>query len=176
MQKPIITVLLLIVALVAATKVRSFIKNNAPAEPTPEEIAAETETVICTMDAMMCPDGSYVGRSGPSCEFKCPESAATSTPKAVVGLNEPFEFNAVPMKVWAVTEDSRCPSDVTCIQAGRVKIALNYGSSTAELEIGQNVAVEGLPLTLDEVSPYPVSTHKTGDEEYRFTFSIHPLN
>jgi len=29
--------------------------------------------VACTMDAKMCPDGSYVGRIGPNCEFaKCP--------------------------------------------------------------------------------------------------------
>lgn len=28
--------------------------------------------VVCTTDAMMCPDGSYVGRSGPNCEFVCP--------------------------------------------------------------------------------------------------------
>jgi len=28
--------------------------------------------VACTMEARMCPDGSFVGRSGPNCEFKCP--------------------------------------------------------------------------------------------------------
>lgn len=29
--------------------------------------------VVCTMDAMQCPDGSYVGRKGPNCEFSpCP--------------------------------------------------------------------------------------------------------
>ena len=29
--------------------------------------------VMCTMEARLCPDGSYVGRSGPNCEFdKCP--------------------------------------------------------------------------------------------------------
>ena len=28
----------------------------------------------CTMDAKMCPDGSYVGRTSPNCEFAaCPE-------------------------------------------------------------------------------------------------------
>lgn len=33
-----------------------------------------TEPVACTMDAKMCPDGSYVGRTGPKCEFEaCPE-------------------------------------------------------------------------------------------------------
>ncbi|GMU74305.1 MAG: hypothetical protein AMXMBFR44_5020 [Candidatus Campbellbacteria bacterium] len=31
------------------------------------------EQVFCTMDALMCPDGSGVGRSGPDCEFlSCP--------------------------------------------------------------------------------------------------------
>ena len=29
---------------------------------------------ICAMDAMQCPDGSYVGRTGPNCQFVCPVS------------------------------------------------------------------------------------------------------
>jgi hypothetical protein len=32
-----------------------------------------TNPVACTMDAKMCSDGSYVGRSGPNCEFVCPK-------------------------------------------------------------------------------------------------------
>ncbi len=29
--------------------------------------------IACTMEAKMCPDGSYVGRTGPNCEFSpCP--------------------------------------------------------------------------------------------------------
>ena len=30
------------------------------------------EPVVCTADAMQCPDGSFVGRTGPNCEFVCP--------------------------------------------------------------------------------------------------------
>lgn len=30
------------------------------------------EQVVCTADAMLCPDGTYVGRTGPKCEFICP--------------------------------------------------------------------------------------------------------
>jgi len=31
------------------------------------------EPVYCTQDAKLCPDGSYVGRVGPNCEFtSCP--------------------------------------------------------------------------------------------------------
>ncbi len=30
-------------------------------------------TVACTQEAKLCPDGSYVGRTGPNCEFaQCP--------------------------------------------------------------------------------------------------------
>ncbi len=34
----------------------------------------------CTQEAKLCPDGSYVGRTGPNCEFAaCPGPVATST-------------------------------------------------------------------------------------------------
>ena len=39
--------------------------------------------VACTMEAMQCPDGSYVGRTGPNCEFVCP--TATTTPAGGAG-------------------------------------------------------------------------------------------
>ncbi len=42
----------------------------------------EPQGVACTMEAMQCPDGSYVGRQGPNCAFApCP--VATSTPPVV---------------------------------------------------------------------------------------------
>jgi len=35
----------------------------------------QAEPVACTMEAKLCPDGSYVGRTGPKCEFAaCPET------------------------------------------------------------------------------------------------------
>ncbi len=38
------------------------------------------EGIACTMEAKICPDGSYVGRSGPMCEFsKCPDIDPTAS-------------------------------------------------------------------------------------------------
>jgi hypothetical protein len=37
------------------------------------------EPVACTEDARQCSDGSYVGRTGPNCEFVCPVSTSTSS-------------------------------------------------------------------------------------------------
>jgi hypothetical protein len=42
---------------------------------TPPTPGGEPEPVACTMDAKQCPDGSFVGRVGPDCEFApCPDS------------------------------------------------------------------------------------------------------
>jgi len=43
------------------------------------EGACKTPPVACTADAMQCPDGSYVGRTGPNCQFVCPTSAGSGT-------------------------------------------------------------------------------------------------
>jgi hypothetical protein len=41
--------------------------------PSPTKVSASPgEGKMCTMEAKQCPDGSYVGRTGPNCEFVCP--------------------------------------------------------------------------------------------------------
>ena len=49
--------------------------GNTATTPTPSSTSTPPpdEPVFCTADAMQCPDGSYVGRQGPRCEFApCP--------------------------------------------------------------------------------------------------------
>lgn len=46
---------------------------------------AEPEPTVCTADAKECPDGSFVSREGPNCEFKaCPEGIAKEEPKQTI--------------------------------------------------------------------------------------------
>ena len=38
------------------------------------------QPVACTTEAKICPDGSSVGRTGPTCEFaQCPDSSTTAS-------------------------------------------------------------------------------------------------
>lgn len=49
--------------------------NEVPDVNEPDSPDKEPDMVFCTMDAKQCPDGSYVGRSGPDCEFAaCPDT------------------------------------------------------------------------------------------------------
>lgn len=51
------------------------------------------EVVACTMDAKMCPDGSYVGKTGPNCEFVCPtENGSTTNLKKFASSDEIKEY------------------------------------------------------------------------------------
>lgn len=44
------------------------------------------EQIACTMDARVCPDGSYVGRTGPNCEFAACPTTSTSTVNSTTNL------------------------------------------------------------------------------------------
>jgi hypothetical protein len=60
------TIYILIVVAVMAGFVQVLISTK-------QEVPSDDQTIACTMEAMLCPDGSYVGRTGPKCEFVCPE-------------------------------------------------------------------------------------------------------
>lgn len=63
-------IILIIVAVVFAIGIFMYMNNPAPTE---YQNGSEEEPVFCTQEAMLCPDGSYVGRVPPTCEFaQCP--------------------------------------------------------------------------------------------------------
>src|SRR6185437_3005515 len=95
----------------------------------------------CTMEAKVCPDGSTVGRTGPNCEFAaCPIAGATSTAVTLQAkIGQTISGLGVTITPMKVLEDSRCPVDVECIQAGTVRIdaelSAGMGTSTQEFKL-----------------------------------------
>jgi hypothetical protein len=45
---------------------------NDSSQSTVSPLPPQDDQVMCTQDAKQCADGSWVGRSGPNCEFVCP--------------------------------------------------------------------------------------------------------
>ncbi len=52
------------------------VDEKAPTDEDPDRSVSSPpieEVTICTQEATQCSDGSWVPRSGPNCEFKCPQ-------------------------------------------------------------------------------------------------------
>lgn len=150
-----------------------------PSKPAPSN-PSDGGAVICTMDAKQCSDGTYVGRTGPNCEFVCSvPTTPTTTPvdqKATLGINESVTVGITVIKVVGLKEDSRCATGLTCVWAGRVIVSVNVvdstGSSLIDIQAGTVASTSALWITLDGVKPYPVAGQKISNDKYKFVFSI----
>jgi len=78
-----------------------------------------------------------------------------------------------------INEDSRCPSDVQCVQAGQATITLRLTKDGAELATrtltlpgAESATYMNYTVTLLELAPYPVSTHQTVASEYVATLVV----
>lgn len=76
----------------------------------------------------------------------------------------------------AVTDDSRCPRDTTCIWAGEVKVALEFsgleGTLPVELTEGKSANYGIYMATLLRVEPQPASNVRISAQGYRATLKI----
>ncbi len=135
------------------------------------------EPVACTMEAKLCPDGSYVGRTGPKCEFTaCPTTQAT-TGNIVLAIGQMKKLGDLSVILNSVSNDSRCPIDVQCIQAGTVSVTItlidsthtetkNIRSDQAAYIFGKNT------ISIVNVSPVPHSQKRIINSDYRVTFQV----
>ena len=82
----------------------------------------------------------------------------------------------------AVLEDSRCPADVRCIQAGRARVRLEVtqGRHPVSIELSTDAdasmrSAGGVTWELQNVAPYPSSGRERRDRDYVLTLVAHPL-
>ncbi|MBC8024364.1 MAG: hypothetical protein H7Y89_00085 [Steroidobacteraceae bacterium] len=92
------------------------------------------------------------------------------------GATASVEGAEMTVRFVAVTEDSRCPLDVTCIWAGEVKvqfaIRISQVASQMTLREGDSAAAGVYRVTLLRVEPRPASTARVVASEYRATLKI----
>jgi len=129
--------------------------------------------VFCTMEALQCPDGSYVGRSGPKCEFtKCPDkSSFTGTLRQtssgfdmilpspenggmevsyVIPLNLKVS-NVVGQIIGKKVEVFGSFSTGNTLDVDRLEELKDSDPTLGEVGVGKTVFINGVKITLNEV-------------------------
>ena len=77
----------------------------------------------------------------------------------------------------AVTEDSRCPLDSTCVWAGEVRALLeihdsSQAASRRELLQGRSTVAGACRVTLVRIEPQPTSAARIAPQDYRATLKF----
>lgn len=88
------------------------------------------------------------------------------------GASSKVKGTDLEVRFVGVTEDSRCPTDVTCVWAGEVivKLAMRLGAQPpAESDVleGRSALAEPYRLTVTRVLPERVSSKKIEPGDYR---------
>lgn len=99
--------------------------------------AVDNRPMACTQEAKLCPDGSYVGRTGADCQFAaCPASTATATPPEPVTppIVPPTKSGAINgyIHMGPVCPVQRIPPDPNCTDKPYTKAAVSVISSNGK--------------------------------------------
>lgn len=160
-----------LIGLVAALSGRFIPVAEGPmATSTP--VATSTDGgVVCTKDAMQCPDGSYVGRTGPNCEFVCPNPP--EVPKDIqdqidakanlikVSMPVPYGLMESPQTIRGQARGNwffEASAPVTLVNWDGLIIADGFVTADGEWMTTDFVSFTG---TLEFISPY-----KQGDPDF----------
>ena len=110
-------------------------------------------------------------------------SSTLAVPGTIVlapGASVRIEGRDVTVRFVSVLEDSRCPKEVTCVWAGRARVAIEVGrdgqaARSFELEVAAASAAvdaDGLRLTAEALDPYPRDSQPTPTEAYRLRLRV----
>ena len=109
----------------------------------------------------------------------CATVAAAPREDRTAALGETIGIVDLVVTPRAVTEDSRCPRDVTCVWAGRVvlRVQVDDGARrrTFDLDSHRPIRIGDGMLALAEVSPGRDSRNGIAPSAYRFRFTYDGL-
>lgn len=104
------------------------------------------------------------------------KNTSITTSNTYLKIGQRSLINGVSITPSKVTYDSRCPKDVTCVQAGTVELGvlLESGSLSQNVIIVLNKATvfAGKQIILTSVTPSKISTKTIKESDYRFVITV----
>ncbi len=125
--------------------------------------------------ALKLADGTFTlyGDSGYYIKVIPKQSVVTKT---TLSFGQSGAVSLIQITPKELIEDSRCPTDVNCIQAGTVRVRASLIGTAGEEErtfvLGKPQNVFGQEIILESVLPIKISTKSSRNNDYQFTFAL----
>lgn len=91
-------------------------------------------------------------------------------------LGERKQVGAIFITIREIVEDSRCATDVVCIQAGTVRVRADIDGGTnsenIELALGKPTTAKAHTVTLTQVEPTSKTSESISSDTYRFSILV----
>jgi hypothetical protein len=157
------TTLLVVGCVILATIVATFFLSGNPTGINTASIPLNSNTR----------DASTTGTSThPITQTPTPAMQTTKT----LAIGESVTVQGLTATPIEVVEDSRCPKDVQCIQAGTVKVNVRlsyFGFSVKQVfTLGAPVSARGVTGELTAVTPEKLEGQDIKPLDYRLTFTV----
>lgn len=108
------------------------------------------------------------------------ETAPEVVTTGAIGVGETKYINGVRITLNKIVEDSRCPADATCIQAGKLVVNVTLKSDTKEetVNMSDSDAARGFDawkVAVVSSSPFPLASNPVPFENYKVTFRVEEI-
>lgn len=127
--------------------------------------AQQTEKDNNESDQFLPPPSIFYGSVKEPIEISLHQSVNIKDPKTQILFSK-------------IIEDSRCPSDVTCVWQGRVSVQLNVTTENDSKQIVLSLENKTAPINNDyylmllDVKPYPTSQNPIQEKDYKVTIYL----
>jgi len=95
-----------------------------------------------------------------------------------ISVKQTMFINGVKITLNKIIQDSRCPTDVTCIWAGNitanVTLQSNTDRETRDITSDKKIPFDSFQISIEKVLPQPKSTETINLQDYKITFKVTP--
>ena len=121
-----------------------------------------------------------INATAPVIIYKAPSPQQNQDTTITLSVGQTLQTNGMAVTLSSITNDSRCPVDVSCLQAGTVNahVTIVFPKETKTMDLSLHVPVDfgDYDVTVTQVTPMKHSKQEIKARDYKVTFLISKIS